>query len=989
MRRRSVIRLRLVAIILSLFAGLAPALAQDFSSVPGVVIDHSPSSSGIYVGSAGITILDDGSYLAKRDEFGPNSTEHTSAVTHVFRSTDQGATWQPAATIDGLFWSNIFSHNGAAYMIGTTFHHGLAVIMRSDDGGLTWTDPVDASSGLLTPTGQYHTAPMPMLIHDGRIWRALEDAAGGTTWGVRYRPMVMSAPLEADLLDRDSWTFSTYQQGSTSWLGGQWGGWLEGNALVIREGQVVDILRTDTYAGGTASIVHVSHDGTTTSFDPATDFIQFPGGAKKFTIRYDAQSDLYWSLTNLVLPDYDSYDAAGIRNTAALVSSPDLINWEIERIVLHHPDRSKHAFQYPDWVVDGDDMIAAIRTAYDDGLGGANSAHNANLLTFHRFEDFRDAAPQHVLVTDTNNNRVMRYEVTDTDFWAPVGRFDLGGTYAGAAIIKPLGLAQDAAGNVFVGEQIDGGRVLRFDAAGNFLDVVAQEGVDFTGRPEALQLGPDGKLYMSVAFGDSGSDRIYRIDTDSGDVSLFVDSTFTGGSLDDPRGLAFAPDGNLYIVDRNHDLVRRFDGDTGQYLGDLFAVSRPQGLLWDQDNNRFIVTNDRTNTDVWQVLTNGASTNLYNTNDVGAALGILMFDGELYWSDYQNGRIYKLTGTNQKVNSVTGLNGPGHLLSVMQPDSEQRTWIASGSALWADLDHWYYWGRADRPGEVAFFGSAATSAATVTLNTNIALKGLRFRNANAYTIAGSGHINLQSDTGPSLLDVQLGQHQIQLDLTLQNAADITAAAGTSLTFTGQVDLNGQRLSFAGPGQIHITGSLLINDGELAFQLDDATGTPLTVATALALEGSLDLSLASGFTPDYGDSFTLLTAADITGQFAAISGVMVNGNLALAVTYDSTAVTVTAALAGDATLDGLVNLADLQILGDNWAADGASWASADFNGDGMVNLGDLQILGDHWNAAAGDFAQLSANIPEPHCVVLLGVLLAGGMTRHGRRSTGVL
>ena len=58
----------------------------DHSQVPGVVIPHSPASSGIYIGSPGIAILPDGSYLAKQDEFGPQSTEKTRAVTHVYRS---------------------------------------------------------------------------------------------------------------------------------------------------------------------------------------------------------------------------------------------------------------------------------------------------------------------------------------------------------------------------------------------------------------------------------------------------------------------------------------------------------------------------------------------------------------------------------------------------------------------------------------------------------------------------------------------------------------------------------------------------------------------------------------------------------------------------------------------------------------------------------------------------------------------------------------
>ena len=55
-----------------------------------------------------------------------------------------------------------------------------------------------------------------------------------------------------------------------------------------------------------------------------------------------------------------------------------------------------------DWLFDGDDIIAACRTAYDDGLGGAHNNHDANYLTFHRIANFRTktaAAAQPGLVT--------------------------------------------------------------------------------------------------------------------------------------------------------------------------------------------------------------------------------------------------------------------------------------------------------------------------------------------------------------------------------------------------------------------------------------------------------------------------------------------------------------------------------------------------------------------------------------------------------------
>ena len=401
-----------LALLPAAYAG-DPAAGRDDSAVPGTVIHHSPAASRVYVGSPGIAVLPDGAYLAKCDDFGKGTTEFESARSRVFRSDDRGESWEPVAVLDGLFWASLFVHRGDAYLLGTTKHHGLLNVRRSTDGGRTWTEPTDGSHGLLTPTGEYHTAPGPVLTHAGRLWRAAEDASLGTTWGYRYGAMMMSAPVDADLLDRNSWTFSNVIPRDGSWLNGDFKAWLEGNAVAVFDqnrpsGQVVNMLRvqTETGRGRVAAICTASDDGRTLSFDAdagpsdggagAAGFVPFDGGSKKFTVRRDPKTDLYWTLASVVPPAVTPGRgdgrtvAGGVRNTLALRSSPDLRHWTTRCVLLHHPDVEHHAFQYPDWVFDGDDLLAAVRTGYDDGLGGAHRAHDANYLTFHRIEHFRD-----------------------------------------------------------------------------------------------------------------------------------------------------------------------------------------------------------------------------------------------------------------------------------------------------------------------------------------------------------------------------------------------------------------------------------------------------------------------------------------------------------------------------------------------------------------------------------------------------------------------
>ncbi|MFO1499229.1 MAG: family 16 glycoside hydrolase [Verrucomicrobiota bacterium] len=381
------------------------AAANQGSAQPsfvGVVIDHSPAASGIYIGSPSLAVLPDGSYVAAHDEFGPKSTEHSRAVTRLFGSADRGASWQPRAVVAGAFWSSLFVHKGNLYLLGTDKHHGNAVIRRSTDAGRHWTSPETSTSGLLRDEGQFHCAPVPVLEHGGRVWRAMEWRQPPEAWGINYRASMMSVPIDADLLDASQWTFSEFLPSDRRWNGGDMGAWLEGNAVLGPDGQLYDLLRVQTKSPREkAALVRISADGKSASFDPAAGFVDFPGGAKKFTVRFDPRTEQYWSLASIVAARHRADDPGRIRNTLALTRSADLTHWEVRCVLLYHPDVGRHGFQYVDWLFDGDDLIAACRTATDDDDGGAHNNHDANFLMFHRFAGFRDLRDRDSVPMDT------------------------------------------------------------------------------------------------------------------------------------------------------------------------------------------------------------------------------------------------------------------------------------------------------------------------------------------------------------------------------------------------------------------------------------------------------------------------------------------------------------------------------------------------------------------------------------------------------------
>jgi hypothetical protein len=362
-----------------------------------------------YLGSPSILRLPNGELLATHDYFGPGcplNHEGEEHLTSVYRSHDEGQTWRNVTHIANAFWSSLFALEGMVYLIGTTQQYGSIAIRRSEDGGNTWTHPADSRSGLLFAGGprraapNYHCAPVPVLITRGRVYRAFEDNTP-LGWPSGFQACVISAEAGADLLDASNWAMSTKLAFERSWLAERWGGyteggWLEGNVVQDRDGQLWDVLRLNARGARDASwtlwnkaaMVRIDDDGSRLSFDPASGFIGLPGGHSKFTIRYDPLSERYLTLSNGV------YDLGhpSLRSVLSLYASADLHNWSHCGTLLADDSgmapgvSAQHTgFQYVDWQFDGGDIIYLVRTAY----GGAHNYHDANRITFHRLAGFR------------------------------------------------------------------------------------------------------------------------------------------------------------------------------------------------------------------------------------------------------------------------------------------------------------------------------------------------------------------------------------------------------------------------------------------------------------------------------------------------------------------------------------------------------------------------------------------------------------------------
>jgi hypothetical protein len=387
----------------------AKVSALDTASVPGVTIAHSAASTGIYLGSPSIVIMDNGDYMASVElqggaaaSKGPNGETVTKIYTS--KKADKGGKWTFVTNINGQSYSTLFVHNREVYIIGTYCASCNMIIRKYNATTKTFSIPTQTSNGIIR-SGSYHSAPTPVIVAHNRIWKAMEDTGGtNSRWPQKFRAIMMSIPTTSNLLNGNNWTATTPKNIDESFLGGYMDGWLEGNAVSGPGSQMYNVLRVYTWSriDERVALMKISSDGVTASnvadghtTDPTPgDFAYMPGGHKKFTIRYDSSKGRYIALTNHVPSDQINVNSEITmeqrRNTLAMISSTDLKNWRVDKILLSHSDQAYHAFQYIDWQFEGNDIIYIARVAYDDGLGGANNYHNANFATFNRLANFRN-----------------------------------------------------------------------------------------------------------------------------------------------------------------------------------------------------------------------------------------------------------------------------------------------------------------------------------------------------------------------------------------------------------------------------------------------------------------------------------------------------------------------------------------------------------------------------------------------------------------------
>jgi beta-glucanase (GH16 family) len=425
------------------------------------------------------------------------------------------------------------------------------------------------------------------------------------------------------------------------------------------------------------------------------------------------------------------------------------------------------------------------------------------------------------------------------------------------------------------------------------------------------------------------------------------------------------------------------------------------------------VTHDVSNTDSTQTtneFTGALTLNLSDWNATG--------DSSMYIQGQLNN-----SGANENMTALVG----SVAVSAVKP-----TWNVDAGGNWSNVSNW-----TDKPapnyrGAFARFNNAIQSARTVSADVPIQAGTLSFNSALPYTIAGASTITLNTYLDDARIETIAGSHTIAAPITLATNTTIDAAAGTSITLSG--DMTGQSftVSKTGTGEAIVkhlrAGAVNVNAGQVHVLADGgAGGTSKIAALTIALNAKLDLTNNKLITTSPVGTLVGSTYTGVTGQIQSgrngggwngATGIVTsmsdaaNGNLTtLAIarasdvrpsTASATATwggqTITGSdtlvmytYGGDATLDGKLNIDDYVRIDSGLAGGFTGWSNGDFNYDGKVNIDDYTTVLDanlgNQNGtffAAGGLAGVTA-IPEPHVAGLITLCASLLAQRRSRRA----
>ena len=529
------------------------------------------------------------------------------------------------------------------------------------------------------------------------------------------------------------------------------------------------------------------------------------------------------------------------------------------------------------------------------------------------------------------------YTYAGNGFWGYTGD---GGPATGAELYSPLVVVFDAAGNAYFSDS-QNARVRRVDAVTGFITTIAGNGncctlgdgglaTNASIHPVGLAFDAAGNLYIA----DSMNNRVRRVDARTQIITTYAgNGTFeystvgdggpaTDAQVADPQGLALDSAGNLYIADTGDDRIRRVDaatgiiatvagnGDTDEgYSGDggpalSAGLERPSGVAIDKTGNIYIA-----DTNSERIREVDAATGIINTiagnggvgygGDGGPATSASLwgptsvaFDasGNLYIADLEDSRI-------RIVDTVTGI------INTIAGNGTAGSGGDSGPATTAYID---------RPFGVAFDASGnlyiadtdsnsirvVRSAALITTTTGLS--------ASASTLTVGQQLTLTATVTPASGATPSGYVSFYTSYSWLGSAQVDASGVATFTFAPDTGTTQIVATYSGnstdapstaspPVSVFVSGTLIATTTSLT-----ASASSLSAGQALTLTATV--TPASGTTA--GGSVSFYTASASLGSASLNS----SGVATLMVTPAAGSYSITASYGGSSINEPSVSAA---------------------------------------------------------------------------------
>lgn len=242
----------------------------------------------------------------------------------------------------------------------------------------------------------------------------------------------------------------------------------------------------------------------------------------------------------------------------------------------------------------------------------------------------------------------------------------------------PLGMTLHD-GVVYITAEIDN-KIRKYDAktAAYLGDFVTAN----VNHPTAVAVGMGGDFFVAN-FNDNSVSRFSNTGTYKG---RFV--TAGSGGLNGPDlGMAFGPDGDLYVPSYYGNSIMRYDGTTGASKGAFITagsggLSQPRQLVW--RSGELFVSSDNGNKVLRYNAANGSFLGTFvspGSGTLSGAVGMMFSQDAVYVASSRNGKILRYDNTTGAYKDVfaSGLGSPVSILAVPEPGS--MVLVTAGAAV--------------------------------------------------------------------------------------------------------------------------------------------------------------------------------------------------------------------------------------------------------------------------------------------------------------------